>query len=62
MICRLLGPSLVVVVVGLFVSCAAPAPKNERPDLSGTWGHAVVFGLEFVRGEKLPDGSVCVFG
>jgi hypothetical protein len=62
LICRLLGPGLAVVVVGLFVSCAAPTSKIERPDLNGTWGHAVVFGLEFVRGEKLPDGSVCVFG
>ena len=30
--------------------------------MNGTWGRAVVFGLDFVRPETLPDGSICVGG
>jgi hypothetical protein len=48
----------------LLVSCARVSPEQaiEIPDLSGVWGAAVVYGLEFVRPEKLPDGSICVSG
>jgi hypothetical protein len=47
-----------------FVSCSTTPSVQAppRPDLNGTWGRAVVFGLEFVRAERLPDGSICVGG
>src|SRR5687767_10361717 len=45
---------------------AAPTPRlaDGRPDFNGTWAHAGggVLGLDFVVAERLPDGSVCVFG
>ena len=47
-----------------FVSCS-PKPTGQstsRPDLNGTWGRAVVYGLDYVRPETLPDGSICVDG
>jgi hypothetical protein len=59
------GPRLCVVVAFALIgaSCTTrPPAATTVPDLNGTWGHARVFGLEFVRGEKLTDGSVCVFG
>jgi hypothetical protein len=54
----------IVGAVAAFPSCSAPPPEQAapRPDLNGTWGRAVVFGLDFVRPETLPDGSVCVGG
>jgi len=46
------------------VSCSTMPSERvaPRPDLNGTWGRAVVFGLDFVRPETLPDGSICVGG
>src|SRR5262245_60905899 len=46
---------------------AAQAPPSKptphladgRPDLNGTWDRG---GLEFVRPQTLPDGSICVIG
>jgi len=45
-------------------AASQPSPRlaDGRPDLNGTWGHQRVFGIEFVRGETLPDGSVCLGG
>lgn len=38
-----------------------PTPKvNGRPDLNGTWDH--LGGIEFVRPQKLDNGSVCLRG
>ena len=41
---------------------ASPKPTphlpDGRPDLNGTWEHGA--GINFVRTQKLPDGSVCV--
>jgi len=61
---QFLSHRLFAAAVAVSVSCAAPTPRltDGPPDLTGTWGHAVVFGLDFVRGETLADGSVCVFG
>ena len=63
---------LIAIAATIAVSCDRPSTNeaatsrgqvaSQRPDLNGTWGHATVFGLEFVRGERLADGSVCVFG
>ena len=38
-----------------------PAPRlaDGRPDLNGTWDRG---GIEFVRPQTLPDGSICVIG
>jgi hypothetical protein len=33
---------------------------NGKPDLNGTWDH--LGGIEFIRPEKLADGSVCIRG
>ena len=54
----------IAVAVAVFVSCRTPPSEQaaSRPDLNGTWGRAVVFGLDFVRPERLPDGSICVGG
>jgi hypothetical protein len=54
----------IVVGVAAFESCGTVPPEQAapRPDLNGTWGRAVVFGLDFVRPETLPDGSICVGG
>ncbi len=44
---------------------ASPASKptphlaDGRPDLNGTWDRG---GIEFVRPQTLPDGSICVIG
>jgi hypothetical protein len=46
--------------VGILASCSAPPPAP--PDFNGVWGSPVVFGLEFVQPETLPDGSICVGG
>ena len=53
-----------VAAVAVLVSCSAKPPDQpaSRPDLNGTWGRAVVFALDFVRPETLPDGSICVTG
>lgn len=60
---RFLSRRLVAVLAAVSASCTTPTPPSP-PDLSGTWDHmgSGGFGVEFVRGEKLPDGSVCVFG
>jgi len=40
---------------------AKPTPhSNGKPDFNGTWDH--LGGIEFVRPEKLPDGSICLRG
>jgi hypothetical protein len=40
---------------------AKPTPHlNGKPDFNGTWDH--LGGIEFVRPEKLPDGSICLRG
>jgi hypothetical protein len=40
---------------------AKPTPHvNGRPDLNGTWDH--LGGIEFIRPQKLADGSVCLRG
>jgi hypothetical protein len=47
------------------LSAQAPASKTTprladgKPDLNGTWERG---GLEFVRPQTLPDGSICVLG
>jgi hypothetical protein len=56
----LAGVACVLAAVG---ACASPpAGETVRPDLNGTWGRATVFGLDFIKPETLPDGSVCVGG
>jgi hypothetical protein len=53
----------IVGAVATFASCSKPSEQAvSRPDLNGTWGRAIVFALDFVRPEKLPDGSICVTG
>ena len=40
---------------------AKPTPRlNGKPDFNGTWDH--LGGIEFVRPQKLPDGSLCLRG
>ena len=40
---------------------AKPTPHvNGKPDFNGTWDH--LGGIEFVRPQKLADGSMCVRG
>jgi hypothetical protein len=40
---------------------AKPTPHmNGKPDFNGTWDH--LGGIEFVRPEKLADGSICLRG
>ena len=40
---------------------AKPTPHlNGKPDLNGTWDH--LGGIEFIRPQKLPDGSLCLRG
>jgi hypothetical protein len=40
---------------------AKPTPHvNGKPDFNGTWDH--LGGIEFVRPQKLADGSICVRG
>jgi hypothetical protein len=41
---------------------ARPTPKlpDGRPDFNGTWDHWG--GIEFVRPQKLADGSICIIG
>ena len=40
---------------------ARPTPHLAgKPDLNGTWDH--LGGIEFVRPEKLSDGSICLRG
>ena len=40
---------------------AKPTPHlNAKPDLNGTWDH--LGGIEFIRPQKLPDGSLCIRG
>ena len=51
---RLLGTAVVAVATTAFGCSRQPAP----PDLSGTWGHQTVFGLDYVCGEALAGGSV----
>jgi len=41
------------------VSKPTPRLADGRPDLNGTWDAG---GLEFVRPQTLPDGSICVLG
>jgi hypothetical protein len=63
MIIRL--PAFAIVFgVAAFISCSTNPPEQTRarPDLNGTWGRAVVYGLDFVQPETLPDGSICVGG
>ena len=40
-------------------SKATPRLPDGKPDLNGTWDRG---GLEFVRPQTLPDGSICVLG
>ena len=60
---RVLSLAIVAAVVA-FGSCSTKPSQQagSRPDLNGTWGRAVVFGLDFVKPETLPDGSICVGG
>jgi hypothetical protein len=51
---RGLGALVVAVAMTVFGCSRQPA----RPDISGTWGHQTVFGLDFVCGEALAGGSV----
>ena len=40
---------------------AKPTPHlNGKPDFNGTWDH--LGGIEFIRPQKLPDGSLCLRG
>ena len=57
-------PVLAFAGLAACVSCSrVPSePAGSRPDLNGTWGRAVVYGLDFVQPETLPDGSICVGG
>ncbi len=54
----------IVALAAAFVSCSTRPSEQavSRPDLNGTWGRAVVFGLDFVQPETLPGGSICVGG
>ena len=40
-------------------SKATPRLADGKPDLNGTWDRG---GLDFVRPQTLPDGSICVIG
>jgi hypothetical protein len=42
------------------LSAKATPHLNGKPDFNGTWDH--LGGIEFVRPEKLPDGSICLRG
>ena len=49
--------------VGVLIACVAacggpPAPAAAVPDLTGTWGHQRVFGIDEVCAEELPGGSL----
>ena len=60
---RLRVPGFVAAVVAC-VSCSTMPSKQAAspPDLNGVWGHAVVFGLDFIKPETRPDGSICFGG
>jgi hypothetical protein len=54
---------LLFLIAAMTVACSGGSERESPiPDLNGTWGRAVVFGLEFVKPEKLADGSICVGG
>ena len=42
------------------LSSKATPHLNGKPDFNGTWDH--LGGIEFIRPEKLADGSVCIRG
>src|SRR5689334_6939977 len=42
------------------LSAKATPHLNGKPDFNGTWDH--LGGIEFVRPEKLADGSICLRG
>src|SRR3954470_24247636 len=50
--------SLIVAGNALAAAPATPRLPNGKPDLNGTWENGG--GIEFLKPQTLPDGSVCV--
>ncbi len=52
------GPRMTSEALNKLAAKATPHLADGRPDLNGTWDR--LGGIEFVRPQTLPDGSVCV--